>query len=204
MGESVPPFFHFLSTSCEPTDTLFSFCNVWTENLKVIPMTLIVSLTVLSNAALFLCAELTRGAMTEFQEKLRQQHEESMHRELEGLVQTAGPDQAAVGGPTPGGGGSLNMLHSENKYLMSSCYHALRSLCGGTGGRRPSEHAHQIQKQDVKSKVWCNHFFLFDLFFSSRSARETLMASRSSSTDSCRSKVPRWTGPRSAGRRRTR
>lgn len=105
-------------------------------------MTLIMSLTVLSNTALFLCAELTRGAMTEFQEKLRQQHEESMHRELEALVQTAGPDQAAVGGPTlerVGVEGSLNMLHSENKYLMSSCYHALRSLCEGTGGRRPSE-----------------------------------------------------------------
>lgn len=34
--------------------------------------------------------------MTEFQEKLRQQHEESMHRELEALVQTAGPAQAEV------------------------------------------------------------------------------------------------------------
>lgn len=47
--------------------------------------------------------------MTEFQEKLRQQHEESMHRELEMLVQTAGPGQAEVSGPTRntefGGGG---------------------------------------------------------------------------------------------------
>ncbi|KAM7008850.1 UTP--glucose-1-phosphate uridylyltransferase-like [Tautogolabrus adspersus] len=33
-------------------------------------------------------ADLTRGAMTEFQEKLRQQHEESMHRELEALLTT--------------------------------------------------------------------------------------------------------------------
>ncbi|XP_041641220.1 UTP--glucose-1-phosphate uridylyltransferase-like isoform X1 [Cheilinus undulatus] len=33
-------------------------------------------------------ADLTRGAMTEFQEKLRQQHEESMHRELEALLAT--------------------------------------------------------------------------------------------------------------------
>lgn len=38
--------------------------------------------------------------MTEFQEKLRQQHEESMHRELEALVQTAGPGQTEVSGPT--------------------------------------------------------------------------------------------------------
>lgn len=42
------------------------------------------------------CAELTRGAMTEFQEKLRQQHEESMHRELEALLKTAGPAEAEV------------------------------------------------------------------------------------------------------------
>ncbi|KAK7930654.1 hypothetical protein WMY93_007049 [Mugilogobius chulae] len=34
-------------------------------------------------------ADLTRGAMTEFQEKLRQQHEESMHRELQTLLSTA-------------------------------------------------------------------------------------------------------------------
>ncbi|XP_033836186.1 UTP--glucose-1-phosphate uridylyltransferase-like isoform X1 [Periophthalmus magnuspinnatus] len=34
-------------------------------------------------------ADLTRGAMTEFQEKLRQQHEESMHRELETLLSSA-------------------------------------------------------------------------------------------------------------------
>ncbi|KAM7419892.1 hypothetical protein PAMA_016813 [Pampus argenteus] len=39
-------------------------------------------------------ADLTRGAMTEFQEKLRQQHEDSMHRELEALIATA--DQAAA------------------------------------------------------------------------------------------------------------
>lgn len=42
------------------------------------------------------CAELARGAMTEFQEKLRQQHEESMHRELEALLKTAGPTEAEV------------------------------------------------------------------------------------------------------------
>ncbi|XP_031732507.1 UTP--glucose-1-phosphate uridylyltransferase-like isoform X1 [Anarrhichthys ocellatus] len=34
-------------------------------------------------------ADLTRGVMTEFQEKLLQQHEESMHRELEALLSTA-------------------------------------------------------------------------------------------------------------------
>lgn len=31
-------------------------------------------------------ADLTRGGMTEFKEKLLQQHEESMHRELEALL----------------------------------------------------------------------------------------------------------------------
>lgn len=42
-------------------------------------------------------ADLTRGAMTEFQEKLRQQHEESMHRELEALLTTANKVEAEVG-----------------------------------------------------------------------------------------------------------
>nr|XP_046231874.1 UTP--glucose-1-phosphate uridylyltransferase-like isoform X1 [Scatophagus argus] len=41
-------------------------------------------------------ADLTRGAMTEFQEKLRQQHEESMHRELEALLSTAGEAEAEI------------------------------------------------------------------------------------------------------------
>ncbi|KAM9793005.1 UTP--glucose-1-phosphate uridylyltransferase-like [Neosynchiropus ocellatus] len=41
-------------------------------------------------------ADLTRGAMTEFQEKLRQQHEESMHRELEALLATADKTNAEV------------------------------------------------------------------------------------------------------------
>lgn len=36
--------------------------------------------------------------MTEFQEKLRKQHEESMHRELEALIQTAGEAEAKVRG----------------------------------------------------------------------------------------------------------
>lgn len=89
--------------------------------------------------------------MTEFQEKLRQQHEESMHRELEALVQTAGPAQAEVSSrgnkPTrntavekveedeeEGIWGSqyvticCRWLHSENKYLMRWCYRAVRSL----------------------------------------------------------------------------
>lgn len=35
--------------------------------------------------------------MTEFQEKLRQQHEESMHRELEALLAKAGEADAEVG-----------------------------------------------------------------------------------------------------------
>lgn len=39
--------------------------------------------------------------MTEFQEKLRQQHEESMHRELEALLHTAGDAEAAVRASTP-------------------------------------------------------------------------------------------------------
>ncbi|TKS68740.1 UTP--glucose-1-phosphate uridylyltransferase [Collichthys lucidus] len=41
-------------------------------------------------------ADLTRGAMTEFQEKLRQQHEESMHRELEALLNTANKPEAEI------------------------------------------------------------------------------------------------------------
>lgn len=47
-------------------------------------------------------ADLTRGAMTEFQEKLRQQHEESMHRELEALLKTAGEAEAEVRTGSPG------------------------------------------------------------------------------------------------------
>uniref|UniRef100_A0A7N6B3H0 UTP--glucose-1-phosphate uridylyltransferase n=1 Tax=Anabas testudineus TaxID=64144 RepID=A0A7N6B3H0_ANATE len=39
---------------------------------------------------------MTRGAMTEFQEKLREQHEESMHRELEALLVTADKAGAEV------------------------------------------------------------------------------------------------------------
>ncbi|XP_061843999.2 UTP--glucose-1-phosphate uridylyltransferase-like isoform X1 [Nerophis lumbriciformis] len=39
-------------------------------------------------------ADLSRGAMTEFQEKLRQQHQESMQRELEELLATAGDAEA--------------------------------------------------------------------------------------------------------------
>ncbi|GAA6066495.1 UTP--glucose-1-phosphate uridylyltransferase-like isoform X2, partial [Tachysurus ichikawai] len=45
-------------------------------------------------------AELSRGglngAMTEFQEKLRQQHENSMHKELEKLLSTAKGAEAEV------------------------------------------------------------------------------------------------------------
>ncbi|GLD68154.1 UTP--glucose-1-phosphate uridylyltransferase-like isoform X1 [Lates japonicus] len=47
-----------------------------------------------SPAALTLSSDLTRGVMTEFQEKLRQQHEESMHRELEALLATANKAEA--------------------------------------------------------------------------------------------------------------
>ncbi len=43
-----------------------------------------------------LVADLTRGVMTEFQEKLRQQHEESMHRELEALLATANKVEAEI------------------------------------------------------------------------------------------------------------
>ncbi|KAM4750606.1 UTP--glucose-1-phosphate uridylyltransferase-like isoform 1-T1 [Anableps anableps] len=41
-------------------------------------------------------AALTRGPMTEFEEKLRQQHEDSMHRELEALLATANKAEAEV------------------------------------------------------------------------------------------------------------
>ncbi|MEQ2165436.1 Malate dehydrogenase, cytoplasmic [Goodea atripinnis] len=41
--------------------------------------------------------DLTRGPMTEFEEKLRQQHEDSMHRELEALLATANKAEAEVG-----------------------------------------------------------------------------------------------------------
>ncbi|XP_008315442.1 UTP--glucose-1-phosphate uridylyltransferase-like isoform X1 [Cynoglossus semilaevis] len=41
-----------------------------------------------------LVADLRSGAMTEFQEKLRQQHEESMHRELEALLKTTDKAEA--------------------------------------------------------------------------------------------------------------
>ncbi|XP_035492286.2 UTP--glucose-1-phosphate uridylyltransferase isoform X1 [Scophthalmus maximus] len=45
-----------------------------------------------------LVADLTRGGavMTEFQVKLRQQHEESMHHELEALLATADPTEAEI------------------------------------------------------------------------------------------------------------
>lgn len=39
--------------------------------------------------------------MTEFQEKLRQQHEESLHRELEALLSTAEDAGAQVSTPGP-------------------------------------------------------------------------------------------------------
>lgn len=46
------------------------------------------------------CVELSRGglngAMTEFQEKLRQQHEKSMHKELEKLLSTVKGAEAEV------------------------------------------------------------------------------------------------------------
>ncbi|XP_015236430.1 UTP--glucose-1-phosphate uridylyltransferase-like isoform X1 [Cyprinodon tularosa] len=41
-------------------------------------------------------AALSRGPMTEFEEKLRQQHEDSMHRELEALLATASKADAEV------------------------------------------------------------------------------------------------------------
>lgn len=43
--------------------------------------------------------DLTRRAMTEFEEKLRQQHEDSMHRELEALLTTTNKAEAEVGTP---------------------------------------------------------------------------------------------------------
>ncbi|XP_040001458.1 UTP--glucose-1-phosphate uridylyltransferase-like isoform X1 [Xiphias gladius] len=43
-----------------------------------------------------LVTDLTRGAMTEFQEKLRKQHEELMHRELEALLTTADKTEAEI------------------------------------------------------------------------------------------------------------
>ncbi|XP_055014493.1 UTP--glucose-1-phosphate uridylyltransferase-like [Boleophthalmus pectinirostris] len=41
-------------------------------------------------------ADLERGGMSEFQEKLRRQHEESMHRELETLLTTADPKEQEI------------------------------------------------------------------------------------------------------------
>ncbi|XP_004562232.2 UTP--glucose-1-phosphate uridylyltransferase isoform X1 [Maylandia zebra] len=41
-------------------------------------------------------ADLTRRAMTEFEEKLRQQHEDSMHRELEALLTTTNKAEAEI------------------------------------------------------------------------------------------------------------
>ncbi|XP_060921997.1 UTP--glucose-1-phosphate uridylyltransferase-like isoform X2 [Limanda limanda] len=43
-----------------------------------------------------LVADLAGGVMTEFQEELRQQHEDSMHRELEALLHTATEPQAEI------------------------------------------------------------------------------------------------------------
>lgn len=55
----------------------------------------------LGSVFICLCVELSRGglngAMTEFQEKLRQQHENSMHKELEKLLSTAKSAEAEVG-----------------------------------------------------------------------------------------------------------
>ena len=44
-----------------------------------------------------LTADLSRGAMSEFQEKMRQQLESSMHKELEKLAATAEGAEAEVG-----------------------------------------------------------------------------------------------------------
>ncbi|XP_037545930.1 UTP--glucose-1-phosphate uridylyltransferase isoform X1 [Nematolebias whitei] len=54
-------------------------------------------------------AALTRGAMTEFEEKLRQQHEDSMHRELEALLATA--DKAEAGVSRKDFNGFKNLFH---------------------------------------------------------------------------------------------
>ncbi|XP_029384560.1 UTP--glucose-1-phosphate uridylyltransferase-like isoform X1 [Echeneis naucrates] len=43
-----------------------------------------------------LIADLTSAAMSEFQEKLRQQHKDSMHRELEALLVTAKKEEAEI------------------------------------------------------------------------------------------------------------
>lgn len=94
--------------------------------------------------------------------------------------------------------------------FVLSCAEVTVRRDGRPATLRTRTHArtHQFQKQDIWTKVWCDCrcdgaiFIIY--FFSSRSTEETLMASRSSSTDSCRSKVPRWTGPKSAGLQRTR
>ncbi|XP_013860126.1 UTP--glucose-1-phosphate uridylyltransferase, partial [Austrofundulus limnaeus] len=41
-------------------------------------------------------SDLTRGTMTEFEQKLRKQHEDSMHRELEALLTSADKSEAEV------------------------------------------------------------------------------------------------------------
>lgn len=88
-----------------------------------------------------LCAELTRGAMTEFQEKLRQQHEESMHRELEALVQTAGPDQAAVGEPTSGWRGVQGGCHNALVALREQIFDDFMLSCTEVTVRRDGRSA---------------------------------------------------------------
>lgn len=59
------------------------------------------SLTLVLCLYLCVCVELSRGAlngaMTEFQEKLREQHENSMHKELEKLLSTTKGAEAEVG-----------------------------------------------------------------------------------------------------------
>lgn len=90
------------------------------------------------------CAELTRGAMTEFQEKLRQQHEESMHRELEALVTTAGPAEAEVrrhGGDGRRVSQSWAFVAFIEQIFVERCTQRVRCgefrSAGGTGGQRP-------------------------------------------------------------------
>lgn len=114
--------------------------------------------------------------MTEFQEKLRQQHEESMHRELEALLKTAGPAEAEVrrhsavstgvnpeqgsgSGGGGGGGGRMSQSWAFVTYIEQifvCCSQRVRwgefRSAGGTRGQRPP---HAPPQSHTRSFISC-------------------------------------------------
>lgn len=222
--------------------------------------------------------------MTEFQEKLREQHEESMHRELEALLVTADKAGAEVEkqftAPTLEDGSGTSYICRTNIWTLLRVQsplgqtHSVQTPVGEVffcwwdlrwttprSFKAPNacvllQRMRKILKTDSFWIYWdaaknIFHFFSFllllrlatilmlnidpadicdwnywtDLTFyhwelSSfsfspkqklifdvlclRSLEKISMASRSSSTDSCRSKVLQSTGPRSTGHQRTR